>query len=207
MKPLKLLIILFFVSANCYAQGLPQVLSKQDLRDAYYRIPYRTAQKRCQSCPEPKYGYDITSDTLLSYVAQDVSAQVVINRMKPVDRLPGMQFSINDSTNHGEITVPHFYKGKQVYQQSIYSSFTADQVIVKSGMDKIVDINGWVAFDYQFSNGTQTFRNSTMCRGCNYEISPNIIAGERVLVVNKPQMDPPWQSNHRYYMRIWYTKP
>lgn len=64
MKPLKLLIILLVISANCYAQSLPQVLSRKNLQDAYYRMPYRTAQKRCISCPEPKYGYDITPDTL-----------------------------------------------------------------------------------------------------------------------------------------------
>lgn len=206
MKPLKI-IILLVISASCYAQSLPQVLSKQNLRDAYYRIPYRTAQKRCPTCPEPKYGYDITSDTLLSYIAQDVSAQVVITQMKDASRVPAMPFSLADSTDQGEITIPYFYKGKQVYQQSIYSTFTANQVIVKSGMETVVDVNGWVAFDYQYSNGIRTFRNSAMCRGCNYELSPYLIVGERVLVVNKPQLDPPLQSNHRFFMRIRYTKP
>jgi hypothetical protein len=194
------------MSEFCYAQSLPQVLSKQNLRDAYYRIPYRTAQKRCPTCPEPKYGYDLTTDTLISYVAQDINQYVVINKMKPVDKLPNMTFNASDSTDVGETATGYTYKGKQVYQQSIYSNFTADQVIVKSGMDKVIDVAGWVAFTHQYSDKQVNYRSSAMCRGCNYELTTTVVPGQRVLVVNKPKLDLPFQSNHRFYMKIRYTK-
>ncbi|MEA5459127.1 hypothetical protein VB796_08770 [Arcicella sp. LKC2W] len=66
-------IVLLFLSFITQAQNL---LSTTDLSNGLYRYRYMTASKRCPSCPAVKVGFDLTIDTLESYMNKRIKIPV-----------------------------------------------------------------------------------------------------------------------------------
>lgn len=196
-KSILLLLILFSFSG--FAQN---VLSTKDLKEATYRYRNITAQKNCPTCPAPKMGYDLTSDTLKKYVALNTK----ITQMIPDAKIPGMTYNKNDSTSSAEILTPYTYLGKPVYEQALYGNIVLDHTPVKQGIDKLVDVTGWVGYTQVYSNTQRTFKNSTVCSKCDISFDGNTVPGQNVLAVHQILFDPPWQINRRYYLKFRFTK-
>jgi len=172
------------------------VLSTKDLKDATYRYRHISSQKNCPTCPVPKQGFDLTSDTLKKYVELNTA----ITKMKPTARIPVMTYSDSDSSSTGEILTNYTYLGKPVYQEAIYGPVLSDVLGVKGGIDKLIDISGWVGYTQVYTNGRQTYHNASFCRKCDFAFYDNM------LVVNQKLTDPTYQINRRFYLKFRYTK-
>ena len=199
---MKKFLTLFLCAISCISFS-QNVLSTKDLKDATYRFRYITAQKNCPTCPNPKMGMDLTSDTLKKYVELNTK---ITSMIPATGKIPAMTFSVTDSSASGEILTIHTYQGKPVYQEAIYGNIGTDLLAVKMGIDKLLDITGWVGYTQLYTNGQRTFKNSTVCSKCDISFDEFAVPGQKALAVHQTLLDPPNQINRRFYLKFRFTK-
>lgn len=131
----------------CQAQNLPQVLSRQNLKDAFYRWGPRTSQKRCPTCPAPKYGYDITADTLIALVAEDLGENLIITPDNRVIKKPATKIELyTPFSSVSETETNYTWKGKTIYTQKFLINWASPSIVLMTGIDymyyqKMIDVS------------------------------------------------------------------
>lgn len=131
-----LLLLLTVSSVFAQVQTNRQVLSRKNLNDATYRFGYRTAQKKCIICEEPKYGYDLTTDTLVALLTDKLQANLILTPdgkiiVKPAQRIELYKNFYSES----EVATNYTWKGKIIYTQKFLIDWYSDNIILVSGVD------------------------------------------------------------------------
>lgn len=132
---------------SAFSQTNRQVLSRQNVNNAVYRFAYRTAQKKCPTCEEPKYGYDLTTDTLVALMIERVQnnlvltpdRKIMVKTSTPIELYKEFSSELETATNYT-------WKGKTIYTQKIYLTWASPSIQLVSGVDylyyyQMVDVN------------------------------------------------------------------